>query len=218
MTVAKQAQPPLQSATRSTSRTCQRRKSAGQRHHETRDGWKTGMTIQPPQHAELTAQPANSPVTGAAVLGVVRSENELFARVRSGDVSEGIRRRTRPRGRRVRDDLPRIVAPRAAPATAPALPDRPRPGPVTRSMTGPAWGIRPWPSAETVILVLRPLFVMRKAPSAGGGQDPGRTLSSQVKGAFHETEAHGSLRDPRQRGTSWRDIHSFSLPGQPGCH
>jgi hypothetical protein len=26
------------------------------------------------------------------------------------------------------------------------------------------------------------------------------------------------VRDPRQRGTSGRDVHGFSLLGQPGCH
>lgn len=39
--VTKQTQPPLQHAIRSTSRTCPRRKSADQRGHETRDGWKS---------------------------------------------------------------------------------------------------------------------------------------------------------------------------------
>ena len=68
-------------------------------------------------------------------------------------------------------------------------PDRPRPRPVTRSVSpaadAPAWDTSPWPSADTVILGRRAVFFTWKVPSARCGQDPRQALSSQAKGTFY---------------------------------
>jgi hypothetical protein len=66
--------------------------------------------------------------------------------------------------------------------------DRPRARPVTRivshSRTGPAWDIRPRPSADTATRVPRALFFTAKVPSTRCGQDSRQAQSSQVKRHF----------------------------------
>lgn len=55
---------------------------------------------------------------------------------------------------------------------------------VSYSRTAPAWDTRPFPSEDTVTLVLRALLFTQKMPSARDGQDSGQALPSQFKGTF----------------------------------
>jgi hypothetical protein len=80
-----------------------------------------------------------------------------------------------------RDRGPRGARHRANP------PDRPRPWPVTRIVSGnktaPTWDTRALPSADTSTLLARALFVTDKVPSARDEQGSRQALS-RVKGTL----------------------------------
>ena len=94
----------------------------------------------------------------------------------------------RDRCGQVRDDLPRVVHRPRRPPLGQAICDRPRPRPVTRSVshsrTAPAWDTRPLPSADTVTRAARALFFTGKVPSPGDGQDLRQALLSQFRDTF----------------------------------